>query len=505
MAETSAPGPVIGDLVSAGDVIIRQVFIAGVSKQMDITNFVIEINLYEDLFGNALHGDLILRDTVNLISMIPIVGNETVTIEVLTPGQAGEGINPLAKIQKSFVVYGVKNRMLSNEDKEQLYSVKFMSLEAASDNITFISEKIEGRTDELVQKIYEERIAQPRYFTDTMVPGEAQKTALVIGDTPHESSVSFVPAFWTPFQCLNYIASRSIGATSKSPTFLFFETLHAFYFTSLENLITAQMEASSFGGSYIYMGKTYGARNTFDALVASYGKVEKMKFLTQLDMLQGQDTGHYTSMLYTFDMVKKEVTQTIYDHGIEADSYAHLEDYSKDSSGKYTKNEERSKLNTIFPPNIMRSANSKMFIRTIHPGVTDNSDEKLMNLHPEMFVSNRNSLFMDVNTLKLSLQVPGRTDLHVGKIIEFKYPSVKSKTEETTTENFYDKYISGFYIITAIHHQITKLRHTINMEVAKDSLVTALVNEGQMNSGAGTTAGQKPTDSKSTPVPSSGK
>ena len=207
-------------------------------------------------------------------------------------------------------------------------------------------------------------------------------------------------------------------------------------------------------------------------------------------MLQGQDTGHYTSMLYTFDMVKKEVTQNIYDHGIEADSYTHIEDYSKNTDGKFAKDEARAKLNTVFPPNIMRSANSKMFIKTIHPGVTDNKDDKLMNLHPEMFVQNRNSLFLDVNTLKLSIQVPGRTDMHVGKIVEFKYPSVKSKTVDMRDEDFYDKYISGFYIITAIHHQITKLRHTMNMEIAKDSLVTALVTEAQMGTNTTSTTPQ---------------
>jgi hypothetical protein len=490
MAETSSPGPVIGGLVNAGDVIIKQVWITGASQSADITNFVVEINIYEDLFGNALHGDLVLRDTINLISSIPIMGNEIVSIECTTPGQASEGIDFVSKIQKSFVTYGVKNRMLTNGDKEQVYILKFMSLEAAMDNVSFISEKIEGRTDELVEKIYTERIAQPRYFTSTIVPGDGDKTALVVGDTPHESNVSFVPAFWTPFQCLNYIATRSIGGTSKSPTFLFFETLHSFYFTSIENLISTQMEAGSFGGSYIYMSKTHGERNTFAALVSSFGKVEKVKFLTQLDMLQGQDTGHYTSMLYTFDMVKKEVTQNIYDHGIEADSYTHIEDYSKNTDGKFAKDEARAKLNTVFPPNIMRSANSKMFIKTIHPGVTDNKDDKLMNLHPEMFVQNRNSLFLDVNTLKLSIQVPGRTDMHVGKIVEFKYPSVKSKTVDMRDEDFYDKYISGFYIITAIHHQITKLRHTMNMEIAKDSLVTALVTEAQMGTNTTSTTPQ---------------
>ena len=40
-----------------------------------------------------------------------------------------------------------------------------------------------------------------------------------------------------------------------------------------------------------------------------------------------------------------------------------------------------------------------------------------------------------------------------------------------------DIWISGYYMITAIHHQITKLRHNMICEIAKDSYLKELVAE----------------------------
>jgi hypothetical protein len=37
--------------------------------------------------------------------------------------------------------------------------------------------------------------------------------------------------------------------------------------------------------------------------------------------------------------------------------------------------------------------------------------------------------------------------------------------------------MSGYYMITAIHHQITKLRHNMICEIAKDSYLQDLVVE----------------------------
>jgi hypothetical protein len=44
------------------------------------------------------------------------------------------------------------------------------------------------------------------------------------------------------------------------------------------------------------------------------------------------------------------------------------------------------------------------------------------------------------------------------------------KSESDTESTAQDKLYSGYYLITAIHHKVTKLEHQMVMEVIKDSL-----------------------------------
>ena len=74
-------------LINAGDFKIEELSITSASTQTtsDITNFMLEINLYEDLFSSCMSGTLILADAANLISNLPILGNEYITMKIRTP------------------------------------------------------------------------------------------------------------------------------------------------------------------------------------------------------------------------------------------------------------------------------------------------------------------------------------------------------------------------------------------------------------------------------------
>jgi hypothetical protein len=77
---------------------------------------------------------------------------------------------------------------------------------------------------------------------------------------------------------------------------------------------------------------------------------------------------------------------------------------------------------------------------------------------------------LELTNIKMNMTVPGRTDAEVGRIIYFEYPSMGAKDETDSGSSAQDKLYSGFYIITAIHHKVNKLEHSMTMEVIKDSL-----------------------------------
>ena len=89
-------------LQKAGDVIYNEVLLVTNGGIIDIRDFVVEINIYEDMFSPCLHGNVIIRDTQNLIEKVPLIGDEILTLDISTPQLAQAPYDPTNKIQKSF-------------------------------------------------------------------------------------------------------------------------------------------------------------------------------------------------------------------------------------------------------------------------------------------------------------------------------------------------------------------------------------------------------------------
>jgi hypothetical protein len=72
----------------------------------------------------------------------------------------------------------------------------------------------------------------------------------------------------------------------------------------------------------------------------------------------------------------------------------------------------------------------------------------------------------------MNITVPGRTDVEVGRLLYFLYPSLggKAESDNTSSELQQDKLYSGYYLITAINHRINRHEHSMTMEIVKDSL-----------------------------------
>ena len=72
------------------------------------------------------------------------------------------------------------------------------------------------------------------------------------------------------------------------------------------------------------------------------------------------------------------------------------------------------------------------------------------------------------NAHQLEITVPGRTDYTVGQ----KVSVVLNKVEATAASDsdLTDRMFSGFYLVSAINHVISRESHECNMELIKESL-----------------------------------
>jgi len=460
------------ELVTPGDISLEVVELQSVNGDiLDIKNFVSELNIYEDIFSNSLNGALIVVDSADLLAGLPLVGDELINIWVRTPSfddSYGESI------KKSFSIYSIKNRALTS-DREQVYVLYFCSLEGLGDNVTQVSAKFEGTTDEIADKIYTEYVKQQRCY-GTLESEDI--TPMIIADAPHDSKTAFVSNMWSPFRCLNYVAKRSIGNKQKSPSFLFYETTKQFYFTSIDNLIKSQLDQSMVFAEYMYLQKPFDeSRENEESgfsvprsdLVRQFNIVQEIRFPEQIDLLKSQDNGRFASTTTVLDLSLKEFTNWSWDYGYSYPDYIHMENYKIENGEAKFDGEQND--NMTYPANVTRSALSKSFYRTVHQKVLSD-DAELIEYDPSKFLPARQSVLEDISGLRMHITVPGRTDAEVGKLINFRYPKVGDGADKTD-ETLWDPFLSGVWMITAIHHKITPMAHKMILEIAKDSFHTA--------------------------------
>ena len=174
------------------------------------------------------------------------------------------------------------------------------------------------------------------------------------------------------------------------------------------------------------------------------------------DYIKNYTNGYLGNRLVYLDVFNKEYQLIDYDH---------TENYEKQfhSSGKGNEAKPVFNRDTFknFATNIsFYPKNPKLF-----DNYQDNINEKMGEIH-----GNRLSSMLELTNIKMNMTVPGRTDVEVGRIIYFEYPSLGAKDGSDTGSTAQDKLYSGYYLITAIHHKVSKLEHQMVMEVIKDSL-----------------------------------
>lgn len=448
-------------LNSPGDYNMEELSITAASGEVfDVSNFLLELHIYEDVFSPCMTGKLVIADAINLISSIPILGNEILTIKIRTPTLEDTAFNV---IEKSFQIYSIDDRTLTS-DRSQYYTISFISKEGYYDSVVPVTKTFRGKTDEIVTSIYETYIRTPRRF-------DKQETYsnLVINDAPHQSNLTYTSNFWSPFKNLNFISKRVRGASLQGADYLFFETNKSFYFSSLEALINDQLASGIFEDYVIELdGMTLPRR---ESGIKYYGnlfkdsmtKIETLKMTKTLNALEGQTSGYFSSTVLGYDLITKKMSETSFNY--------------IDNNNAFIKTD----VGTPIPADIMESsyANAEfvMFNTSVFNDYGKTANKELPEGHPAQLYSDRHlfrkSYLNSFDQFKFEMVIPGRTDIEVGNLINILHPN-PSVIDSSDIDTIIDPVLSGMYLITAIHHKFDANRHVISAEVVKNGLRASL-------------------------------
>ena len=441
-------------------------------EELDIKTYIVQISIFEDIFSNVLSAEMLMADNNNLVGTVPIIGREIVTLRYRVPGF-------VASMHRSFFVYKVENRNPTSGDRQQIYVLHLMAIEGVLDNVTYVSRKYTGYTDQIAENIFNEYLACPRIWNKTypfpsgmstgntfltpewkqQVPAENLNTLQIVGDRPFKSRTTWVVPMWTPMKAMNWLATRSIDGSTNGPNVLFWVTTQGFYFSSIDSLFEAQNIPANrktyyYGLDEAAIQQIMAEKNLGSTALTGYEKVDAVTIPVFSDFIKSQDYGHLASNMHVLDIATKHYREYVYDYASNFETFKRLEG-----------------VRPTFNANQTRSVYSYRTFRPSHARLFNDYEPPKY----EQWVAQRTSLMYDYSNLRVEINTFGRCDVQAGEVINFYYPKMAEKGKGSTITDVIDPYLSGAYLVAAVRHIITESKYTMRLELIKESFSSSLV------------------------------
>jgi len=443
----------------AGSVLISELKLIDNSNTIwDLTEFLVELNIYEDMFSPCLYGNIVVSDSRNLIEEANLIGEEYIVIKVVTPTFE-------SSIAKTFRIFKISDRNIVRDNNTQTFILHFASIELFNDILLPLYKPFEGNITDVVSDIFTDYIATSREyqtgeFSDTIKEVTEPTPLFILNDTSNK--VKFISPGWSPFKCINWLASKAIPKNGTAKNFLFFETNKAFYFGSIEHIFKEAILNNLYIGKYMVTAANIRENVNYPNIEREYFIASNVEMIETTDHIKNYTNGYLSNRLLTLDIYNKNYQ--VYDY-----------DYVKEYSKQFHTSGSGSTSIPVFSSDSLRNFATSTSFYPVNPKLYDNFEGNISEKIGEIY-GNRRSSLLDLSNIKMNITVPGRTDVEVGRILYFSYPGISPRDESTPEEEFEDTNYSGYYIITAIRHKINRLDHTMSMEIVKDSLFTEKSN-----------------------------
>ena len=486
-----------------------------------------DFNIYEDLFGSYLTGNIQIIDGVGLMESVPLIGEETLHIQVKTKGIARERNQqaipgPFEGSQNEGMI-NLKFRVVKLSEITKLndgmitYKLSFVSEEA----ILNLKQKVK-------KSALDPTSLEPRKISDIVKSLYSQffkrgRTAKRIFIEPTKNLTDLIIPNQTPFKAFNFLASRAVSAGKHAvgSSFVFYESVRGFFFISMETLMAGGgMGYSTVAGrpgspielvftapedpvkeTYVVQPKRLGAQSDEATNVAvEMTAVDSYSFSSNFDVLQNLSKGMYANRLLTHDLVRMKYDtldfnmlepigeQTKQNEATGAtevlefltqaadaknfsDSFTHL------GTGKLATEKQDAlgspeSVMSFYPSNFGHDVRFKEALGS--KGVTGkNKSDARPNIIPnrvEQWMQSRLVQSQQANNIKLNIRAPGLSTRAVGDLIEFKLPTAYLEDRDGYTQSTHHTYLSGYYLITKLRHHFNKEKYEIEFEAIKDAL-----------------------------------
>lgn len=391
--------------------------INSVGNAIDVKYIIQDLNIYEDIFNVVASGDIILKDTHNLINEFHFCGNEYLYVKFSSA--------ETEEYEKFFRIYKVSTLEMSTLNS-MTYKLHFCSEEFVLNQQARISRSYKGKkNNEIVLDILENYLqVNPKKI------GTIEETV--------KSQNLIIPNL-KPFEAINMICSFSINNDFTS-AFLFFEAGAGFNFVSLGSL------ASGTPYKQLYI-RPQNVLESGEEVAENRQTVTRFEIEQTHDVLETLSTGGFSSTLIKMDLLHQQKEYIRFD--IVNNSFPLL-------NTNIPINDATNRFGTTL-------VDPSAYIRYFPAFQGDLVDKWLLQRAAQMSL---------LNNFRMKVMVAGDSQMQAGMTVELDFPYFQPIN--TPSDVYTDYYKSGKFLVTGVRHRILDNKYFNYLELCKDSNISAV-------------------------------
>jgi hypothetical protein len=388
----------------------------------NINQFVVHAAIYQDIFTPCWSAVITIQDNANILMNIPIRPGSalSLTVETQTESQLD------GDKSYDFIIYKIGDKRLKGQMNQRYdlfcASKGFLTNQTVRIQKTYSNQKPEDAVSNICSEFLGGSLSQ--------------------SDSSDVNYHVIVPN-WTPYIAGWWFAKLALKE-NRSDYVFFMKDFDQYWFRSLEVLYTNEDTGITFKQRPSHVRDDSGNFKDDYSIMIN-------KFMTfHYDGMGNLGAGYYRTKLLSYDVISKKWENKTFSFG---------DDLSADKEKKpWDVFDQAENANVSFLPK--------------HPGLHSNPtiDDQVTNWHVS-----RKSRLMKLEQDKLQIQIPGGAKVweFLGKKCAVELPSHQDQTDEV-----YDKYFKGDYLVSHVMHSITQNYYVANMELLKSRLEERMQSSG---------------------------
>jgi len=426
-----------------------------------INLLVIELSMFEDMFGPFMRMEVVINDSMGLLDKFPIVGDEKLKFEYKNPNDA--------TFFQYFDVYKVSGRT-GIKDRAQVYTLHAISEYGMQNTVNYVYKPfIEMKPHEIVNDVFFNYLPAIGKMVRVPEPTDNKYTRVATGQNP--------------LKLINEITKEARSEKYPDPSsYVFFEAADDFYFVPIAYFSTLSPVYEFFLSVPKEEEQMVEGKGAFPAK-----SITNIKFLDSFDNIDQAHRGVYYNEVNVIDPILKrfkvhplkngDKKKFQFDYKKNWDELNHLPNSSKKfisdqgELGKAKKaysTHRRLLLSQIEEDNETYPVDSSAYFKDMQPfkpGDQLNAPRKR-----DLFLSKTVHELNNLNTNVIEITTPGIPEIYTGQLIKIKIPQPTQLEGETSKFLFlYGQ--EATFLITAIrhHYKTAEDTYTTVLSCAKES------------------------------------